>query len=623
MNIAEHIAYLIGDSKRLVIPIYDLFRNRRRRDWENEENVPRRKKDGEILPDSDGNPRYLRSPFTGQQGQNLPDPEPFPYPRDKFGGIIPPAPQREKPSGQDGNPQYGPFGGINPGDSNLPDPEPYPWPRDKFGGIVPDLQRKKFGGVVPGDPNLPDPEPYPFPRRKFGGILPGEQIFPDPEPYPYKDPSSGDLTNPDLVPQKKKKGEGGIISPEELMPSYRKRFDLVNPTPDNPEDGGAAYFGSIVDDGPPGDGGAAYFGSIVPASMQSGGARNQLGPARDQQEENLYSRDLSSQETGPVNYIKKSVLEKWIKDTIAKVSKLVPSNLKLHLTKSKTFTAGDWNVNLSSGIGLDLNFLESSEITAVTRYDGEISYDCRQIPFHTRTKARFGSGFLEECSETDPVYYVNDMMLNVEPKPEDTHLDPLDGFCTIDYICYPDIDVDWDTMYGVPFDMQQVILIGTAVRCKKFQLDSLSLPALPVINPDFKIPQLDNPDIVDSIDIAKKLITDFEGSSFRDFILNEDISMATTALSGSAKALEIASTELAEQDKVSSIYLSEYSQNISKFAQGISEYANVYKKLANDYDVLQQEYQELLYSFRGELPGKKQMGNSEKKLAQIKQVVQN
>jgi hypothetical protein len=143
-----------------------------------------------------------------------------------------------------------------------------------------------------------------------------------------------------------------------------------------------------------------------------------------------------------------------------------------------------------------------------------------------------------------------------------------------------------------------------------------------MLNPNFKIPQLDNPLVMDAIDTAKGLIDNYSGNSFKDFLKNEDIEMAKTALAGSAKALEIAATELSEQDKISTIYLSEYSQNISKFSQTISRYNSSYKKLYNDYESLQNEYQELLYSFRGELPGKKQMGASEKKLAQIKQVVQ-
>ena len=322
-----------------------------------------------------------------------------------------------------------------------------------------------------------------------------------------------------------------------------------------------------------------------------------------------------------VNYIKKVVLEKWLKDTIQKTSKLLPADLKLHLTKSRSFTAGQWDNDAQPGIGYDLNLLDSSEILAVSRFDGEFAYDCRQIPSHLRSKARFGSGFLEECSETDPIYYVNDMRIFVEPNPEDTHLDSLDGFCTIDYICYPDVDANSDTMFGVPFDMQQLILIGTAVRCKKFQMDSLETPTTPILNPNFKVPKLDNEDINDAIDVARNLLDNYNGNSFKDFLETEDIDMATTALNGSAKALDLAATKLTEQDKVSQIYLSEYSQNISKFAQDISKYKQVYSKFQVDYNALQSEYEELIYSFRGELPNKKQLGASERKLENIKQVV--
>lgn len=330
---------------------------------------------------------------------------------------------------------------------------------------------------------------------------------------------------------------------------------------------------------------------------------------------------VTSSEIPTVDYIKKEILEQWIQDSIVKISKLMPLNLKLHLTKSKSFTAGEWESELQDGIGYDLNKLESSDINGVMRYDGEIAYEARMIPFHQRSKARFGSGFLDECSETDPIYYINDMRLMVEPKPEDTHLDGLDGFCTIDYICYPKPDANDESLTDVPFDMHQIILIATAVRCKKYQIDSLELPNIPVLNKEFKGIRLDNPDTVDAIEKAQMLIDNYSTNSFKDFLETEDIEMAKTTLEGSASELQIASLELSEQDKAGSLYLAEFAQNISNFAQSISKFATSYKKLNADYDTLQAEYQELIYSLRGELPNKKQLKETERKLENIRQVV--
>ena len=332
---------------------------------------------------------------------------------------------------------------------------------------------------------------------------------------------------------------------------------------------------------------------------------------------------VNMQQDVVVSFIKKEILEQWIQDSIVKVSKLMPINLKLHLTKSKSFTAGEWENELQDGIGYDLNNLESSDINGVMRYDGEIAYEARMIPFHQRSKARFGSGFLDECSETDPIYYINDMRLMVEPKPEDTHLDALDGFCTIDYICYPKPDANDESLTDVPFDMHQIILIATAVRCKKYQIDSLELPNIPVLNEEFKGIRLDNPDTVDAIEKAQMLIDNYSSNSFKDFLETEDIEMAKVALTGSASELQIASLELSEQEKAGGQYLAEFAQNISNFAQSISKFATSYKKLNADYDTLQAEYQELIYSIRGELPSKKQLKGDEQKLAQIRQVVQS
>jgi hypothetical protein len=324
----------------------------------------------------------------------------------------------------------------------------------------------------------------------------------------------------------------------------------------------------------------------------------------------------------PIGVIKQDVLESWIKGSIVKISKLMPSNLKLHMTASKSFTAGQYTSSESTAKGIDLNIIDSSDIIAVTRWDGDMLYDCRQIPLHMRAKARFGSGFLEECSETDPIYYVTDNFLSVEPSPEDTHSHELDGFCTIDYVSYPSVTATDLTMNDVPFDMQNIILIATAAKCKKYQIHSLKVPSAPVLNPDFKVVNLDNPDTVDAIEKAQQLVDNYSGDSFKDFLSEEDIDMAKTALTGSAAQLEIAKTELAEQDKAASEYLSEYSQNISKFTQEISSYVQNYKKFSTELEMLQAEYQELIYSMRGELPNKKQLKDTEKKLETIKQVVQ-
>ena len=333
---------------------------------------------------------------------------------------------------------------------------------------------------------------------------------------------------------------------------------------------------------------------------------------------NIYSKEVIL----PEGIITQNILESWIKGSIVKISKLMPSTLKLHMTASKVFTAGQYTNSDTLSEGIDLNIIDSSDIIAVTRWDGDMLYDCRQIPLHMRAKARFGSGFLEECSETDPIYYVTDNFLSVEPSPEDTHSHELDGFCTIDYISYPDVKSDDLTMNDVPFDMENIILISTASKCKKYQIHSLEVPSAPALNANFKVAELNSPETVDAIEKAQQLIDDYSGDSFKDFLSEEDIDMAKTALTGSASELEIAKVELAEQDKIASEYLSEYSQNISKFTQEISNYVQSYKKFSTELDMLESEYQELIYSLRGELPNKKQLKDTERKLETIKQVVQ-
>ncbi len=325
------------------------------------------------------------------------------------------------------------------------------------------------------------------------------------------------------------------------------------------------------------------------------------------------------------------ILNLWVKASIRRVSKLLPSSLKLHMIGSKIFTAGelDSNPNGSNGSAtIPLATIESDSILSVLRYDGETAYDCRRIPAHLKSKSRVGSGFLEECSETDPVFFVDgNKRIVVLPSPEETGLNSLDGFCQIDYIKYPDVDVRDDIILELPADTQDVVFLGAAIQCKEFEISSMTTPSSPEINPNFSPVNLGIEGLENSLQKAQTIIDGsfnnmWNDNTFKDFIENEDIEMAATSLKGVAAEISLASAQIAEQDKRAGGYLSEYSQNISKFSNDVTKYVARYKKLNADLDSLKESYHIELYAFRGELPSKKQLGESDKKLEAIKQVVQ-
>ena len=94
------------------------------------------------------------------------------------------------------------------------------------------------------------------------------------------------------------------------------------------------------------------------------------------------------------------------------------------------------------------------------------------------------------------------------------------------------------------------------------------------------------------------------------------------ALKASTAELDIAKTQLQEQDKRAVEYISKYTQDISRFSQQIQlSVANV-KKYNSELEALKDNYESGIYSLRGELPNKKQLRDTEKKLETIKQVVQ-
>ena len=318
--------------------------------------------------------------------------------------------------------------------------------------------------------------------------------------------------------------------------------------------------------------------------------------------------------------IERDMLNKWLRESIIKVSKLMPTKYKLHMVGSKLFTSEE----LSNPSNYPSVFDYSSDIISVSRYDGDMLYECRMIPYNLRHKAKLNSGFLDECSMEDPVYTIApDGLIRVYPTAQETNTDSQDGLCNVDYIHYPYIDVVNDDFVGVPADVQETVLVATAIKAKSYQISSLQLPESPVLNPEFKVVMLDKPgdNWDDAIEKAQKIVDNYGDYGFNKLLEAEDIDLAMLALKGSAQELEIAKTQLTEQDKVASEYLSEYSQNISKFGQELGAYSAKYKKLSAELDTLQAEYQEHIYAFRGELPNKKQLKDTEKRLESIKQVV--
>ena len=193
--------------------------------------------------------------------------------------------------------------------------------------------------------------------------------------------------------------------------------------------------------------------------------------------------------------VPKHVFENWINQSIIKISKLMPRNLKLNMTGTKVFTAGE----IDSGGTLPISDLDSNDIISIVRFDGDTAYECRQIPNHLRNKAAFGSGFLDECSVTAPVYYLDSSQkIVVLPKPyEDVSVSgsgnflDTDGYCEVDYVKYPDFNIGDYDISGVPTDVQEIIYIDVAVKVKRFEINSIPVPISPALNPKFRNIELD------------------------------------------------------------------------------------------------------------------------------------
>ena len=127
-----------------------------------------------------------------------------------------------------------------------------------------------------------------------------------------------------------------------------------------------------------------------------------------------------------------------------------------------------WNLNVTGAEFVDgetndfLN-IDFYRILNVTRSDGTHFLPCRKINATDKGKASVNSGYMEEATKTDPVYYYENNKLVILPTPTTGQE------ANIDAIEYPNITHTETTLGNFPDEYENLVVLGAAIKAKMHQ----------------------------------------------------------------------------------------------------------------------------------------------------------
>ena len=113
--------------------------------------------------------------------------------------------------------------------------------------------------------------------------------------------------------------------------------------------------------------------------------------------------------------------------------------------------------------------IDKSRILNLVRYDGTHWLPCRQIDSSMKGKAEVDSGYMEESTGTDPVFYFENNKLIALPTPTITY--PLKSSRDI----YPTISKDEYNLEAFPDEFEHLIMLGACLKAKQYMISRANI----------------------------------------------------------------------------------------------------------------------------------------------------
>ena len=132
------------------------------------------------------------------------------------------------------------------------------------------------------------------------------------------------------------------------------------------------------------------------------------------------------------------------------------------VNQNVTFYAQRIDMRLAGGTLVDNINIDKSRLLNVLRYDGTHWLPCRQIDSIMKGKAETDSGYMEESTSTDPVYYLENNKLVALPTPTETYQ------LKLSRVVYPSIGRDEYNLPRFPDEFEHIVTLGACLKAKQY-----------------------------------------------------------------------------------------------------------------------------------------------------------
>ena len=180
--------------------------------------------------------------------------------------------------------------------------------------------------------------------------------------------------------------------------------------------------------------------------------------------------------------ITEGLLNTWLSESAKEVINILPPQVLYKAATTFDYsneaeTILDITENLNDKIGTEVpesrilnvirwtqKFATDSEIT------DDIPYECIEIDAALRGRAYLGSGYMEEATQENPVFFRLSGKVYVLPNPVSYEATEINERAEISYVTYPDIEHDGSSIDNFPVEVEHLVILKTAVKAKFWQI---------------------------------------------------------------------------------------------------------------------------------------------------------
>ena len=181
--------------------------------------------------------------------------------------------------------------------------------------------------------------------------------------------------------------------------------------------------------------------------------------------------------------ITEGLLSTWLSESAKEVINILPPQVLYKAATTFEYSNEaddilDMTENVNDKIGTEV---PESRILNVIRwtqeyqldlqtYIDELPYECVEIDAALRGRAYIESGYMEEATQQNPVFFRLSGKVYVLPNPVSFAATGINERAEISYVTYPDIEHDDLSIDNFPVEVEHLVILKTAVKAKFWQI---------------------------------------------------------------------------------------------------------------------------------------------------------